>query len=183
MRSIGRDAITSEMHDIRDALDRAVKTVTLRPERGQRVYRNVAVVDRGTRCEAHEAGRQLTVDVGKALGGQEDRPNPSMILRSAISSCVAIGIKQWGARRGVDIELVEVVLETAIDARGQLGVCDEATPGFERMSLSISITSSAGERTIEEVVATALRHSPLMDVVLEPQRIERQLTVRDSATG
>lgn len=177
MNTISQDARTSDMHDIRDALNRAVKTVTLRPERGQRIYRNVAFVGQGTQCEVDEAGRHLTIDVGKALGGKDEGPNPSMILRSAISSCVAIGIKQWAARLGVDVEFVEVVFETAIDARGQLGVCDETTPGFESMSMSMSITSSAGHKTIEEIVETALRYSPLMDVILNQQRVERQVTV------
>lgn len=171
----------SEGQTIKQALERAAKTVTLRPERGQRVYRNVAVVRDGTRACVEEAGRGLTVDVGKALGGNDAGPTPSMILRSAMSSCVAIGVKQWAACGDVPIDRVEVVLETDVDARGQLTVCDDAVPGFEKVRLTITVTSTAPRAAIEEVVAKSLKYSPLMDVFSRPQRVEHRVSFAGAA--
>lgn len=162
---------------IKDALDRASKTVTLRPERGQRVYRNVARISEGTVCHVEEASRTLVVDVGKALGGDDHGPNPSMILRTAMSTCVAIGIKQWGARADVSIDHVEVAVETDVDARGQLGVNDDITPGFEDVRLMIDITSSAPESKIAELVAQSLKYSPLIDVFAKPQTVRHETVV------
>lgn len=172
----------SNTQTIKQALDRAVKTVTLRPERGQRVYRNVAIVDAGTRCETEEAGGTITMDVGKAVGGNDAGPTPSMVLRSAMSGCVAIGVKQWAARREVPIEQVEVILETDVDARGQLGVRDDIVPGFEGIRLTISVTSPAPPEVIEDLVATSLRYSPLMDVFCNPQPVEHRVSVNPSIT-
>ncbi len=165
------------MHRIGDALRRAEKTVRLRPERGQRTYRNVARVNHGTVCDVEEAGQHLIVDMGKALGGEESGPNPSMVLRSAISSCLAIGIKQWAAKRRVNLRRVEVALETDLDARGQLGVCDDIVPGFTEMRLSISIAAHAPRDVIDDVVATSIRYSPLMDVLFNPQNVTHNVTV------
>ena len=39
---------------IRQSLERAVETVTLRPNRGQRTYANVASIGEGTRCRVVE---------------------------------------------------------------------------------------------------------------------------------
>ncbi len=170
----------SDMQTIKQALDRAMKTVTLRPERGQRVYRNVARVGEGVLCHVEEADRSLTLDVGKALGGANAAPSPSMILRSALSGCVAIGVKQWAARRDVPIDRVEVTLEADVDARGQLGVCDDAAPGFERLRLTIAVTSPASAEVIEDLVAASLKYSPLMDVFARPQSVEHRISVARS---
>ena len=173
----------SDTQSIKQALDRATRTVTLRPERGQRVYRNVAIVSEGTLCQVEEAGRTLTLDVGKAVGGSDAGPTPSMVLRSAMSGCVAIGLKQWAARRDVPIDHVEVVLETDVDARGQLGLCGKAAPGFEGIRLTIAVTSPASLEAIEEVVAMSLKYSPLMDVFANPQVVEHQVSVNAPDIG
>ncbi len=162
---------------IKSALERAVKTVTLRPERGQRVYRNVASVREGTVCQVEESGRTLSLDVGKAVGGNDAGPNPSMVLRSAMSGCVAIGIRQWAARRDMPVDQVEVVLETDVDARGQLGVREDITPGFQGVRLAITVTSPASLEEIEDLVATSLQYSPLIDVFRKPQPVEHRLEV------
>ena len=171
----------SDRQTIKQALDRANKTVTLRPERGQRVYRNVATVGAGLQCHVEEAGRRLTMDVGKALGGHDAGPSPSMILRSAMSGCVAMGVKQWAARRDVPIDRVEVVLETDVDARGQLGVRNDVAPGFSKIRLTIAVASPAPLEVIEDVVAASLRYSPLMDVFVNPQSVEHRVSVVQGA--
>ena len=166
-----------ELRTIKQAIERAVKAVTLRPERGQRTYRNLARVDCGTLCHVEEAGRTLTLDVGKALGGNDQGPNPGMLLRSAMSGCVAIGIRQWAARRNLPIEQVEVQLETDVDARGQLGVCEAAAPGFQRVRMLITVTSAAPFAAIDDLVATSLKYSPLMDLFLNPQPVDHRLKI------
>lgn len=167
----------SDMQTIKQALVRAERTVTLRPERGRRVYRNVAVVREGIQCNVEEADQKLTLDVGKAVGGNDTGPTPSMVLRSAMSGCVAIGVKQWAARRDVPIDCVEVELETDVDARGQLGVCGKTVPGFEGIRLRIAVTSSAPRAVIDEVIADSLKYSPLMDVFVNPQSVGHRVTV------
>lgn len=167
-----------DQNHIREALRRAEKTVTLRPERGQRVYRNSAQVRHGTRCEVTEGAERMSVDVPRALGGAGDTPSPSTILRAAFTSCVAIGVKQWAARHDVPIEAVDVTLETDIDARGQLGVADQITPGFLGIRLEIDVASPAPGAEVEEIIAKSLRYSPLVDVFANPQLISQKIRVR-----
>ncbi len=172
----------TDLQIIKQAVERAVKTVTLRPERGQRVYRNTATVDDGLFCQVEEAGQCITMDMPKALGGDASAPNPSMVLRSAMSACVAIGIKQWAARRDVPIDRVEVTVATDVDARGQLGVVDDLTPGFEGIRLNIAVTSSSPSNVVEDIVQETLKYSPLMDVFIRPQSVtHRVVTVSDDA--
>lgn len=173
----------SDSQTIRQALDRACRTVTLRPERGQRVYRSVATVGAGTQCHVEEGDRSLTLDVVKALGGADAGPTPSMVLRAALSGCVAIGIKQFAAWRDIPVDAVEVALETDIDARGQLGVRDDIAPGFLGIRLAIRVQTSAPQAAIEDVVAASLRCSPLMDVFQNRQAIEHDVSILETGAA
>jgi uncharacterized OsmC-like protein len=160
---------------IRMSLARAEETVTLRPSRGQRTYVNVASIAEGTRCRVVEHHDELIVDIPKSIGGEGDGPSPSMILRAAISSCVAIGIKQWAARRNVGIDQVEVRLETDVDARGQLGLADDIPPGFLAIRLAIKVVSAADAVAVEDLVHTSLKYSPLMDLLGHGHVVETRL--------
>ncbi|MEM6554912.1 MAG: OsmC family protein [Pseudomonadota bacterium] len=162
---------------IKSALERSAQVVTLKPARGQRAYTNVATVDGGTVCRTVEKDQEIMVDVGKAMGGQDAGPSPSTVLRAAFSSCLAIGIKLWASRLEVPMEHITVTVETDVDARGQLGVCEHARTGFEAIRIAIAVRSDADRQAVEEVIETSLQHSPLMDVFRNPQTLETALTL------
>jgi len=163
--------------DTKRALDRADKLVTLAPERGQRTYVNNAVVEDGTRCAIFEKGYELFADAGRGLGGDDADPTPSMLLRSALSSCIAIGIKLWAARREVPIERVEVIVETDTDARGILGLCRKVPAGFTAIRAHIDVRTRASREVIEEIVASSLRFSPLIDALANAQLVATSVMV------
>ena len=168
--------------DIREALRRAERTVTLRPERGQRVFSNKASVRTGTICNVVEGDERITVDVPRSVGGKHELPSPSTILRTAFTSCIAIGVRQWAARRDIAIESVDVTLETDVDARGQLGVTDEIVPGFTDIRLEIDVVSSAPSAEVENIVAASLKYSPLLDVFMNPQHVHHRTRILVQST-
>ena len=162
---------------IKSALERSVQVVTLKPARGQRTYTNIATVGAGTVCHTIEKDQEITIDVGKAMGGQDAGPSPSTVLRAAFSSCLAIGIKLWASRDEVPMENITVTVETDVDARGQLGVCERVTPGFGAIRIGVAVQSDAPEAAVESVIDKSLRYSPLIDVFRNPQSIETALTI------
>lgn len=166
--------------ETRIALERADKLVTLAPERGRRTYLNTARITEGTLCEVEEKGHRFLVDAGKGLGGGDEHPTASAFLRGALSSCVAIGIKLWAARRQVPIDEVLVVVETDTDARGILGLEDRVPPGFTGLRMRIEVQSLAPQDEVEGIIAASLRFSPLMDVLANPQHFETTLAVTAS---
>jgi len=142
------------------------------PARGQRTYVNHAVVTDGTRCRVEEKGKVVLADAGRGMGGDDDEPTPSMLLRSALSSCMAIGVKLWAARADVPIDRVEVTLETDTDARGLLGLDERVPPGFTAISARIDLVSPAPPELVEQVVERSLRFSPLFDAIAHAQPVE-----------
>lgn len=165
---------------IKAALDRAANTIVLKPSVGQRVYAVAAVVEDGLACRVEEKEHSLLVDLPPSMGGDGGGPSPSMLMRAALSSCVAIGIKMWAARRGVAIDRIAVRLETDVDARGQFGVADDVSPGFEDIRLEIDIRSPVDPELIRDIIRTSLRYSPLMDAVREPQEISTHIRIQNT---
>ena len=162
---------------IKAALERANRTITQKPSVGQRVYVNTAVVENGLTCRVQEKHHVMTADLPPSMGGQDLGPSPSALLRAALSSCIAMGVKMWAARRDVAIDRVEVTVETDVDARGQFGVADEVTPGFEDVRIRIHIDSAADAALLNEIVETSFRYSPLMDAFRRAQAVATHLTV------
>lgn len=162
----------------KSALLRARHTVTLRPERGQRTYRSVATISDGTACCVTEGSQSFTMDVPPSVGGTDAGPSPSVILRAAVSSCVAIGIKQWAALHEIDVKSLDVVLDMQVDARGQLGVSESAAPGFENVNIAIELETNHPAEAVEAMVSEALRYSPLIDILKRPQTLDAIVKVK-----
>lgn len=166
---------------IKAALERAANTITLRPAVGQRVYVNTAVVEDGLTCRVQEKHHGMTADLPPSMGGADAGPSPSALLRAALSSCVAMGVKMWAARRDVAIDRVEVRVETDVDARGQFGVAEEISAGFEDIRMHIHVKSPAEEEVIRDIVETSLRFSPLMDALCKAQTIHTDVSLAPTA--
>lgn len=171
----------SDLDPIRTALERATHTVTLKPAFGQRTYGNTATVRGGLACSIVEGKHSLVSDVPSGMGGSGQGPSPSMLFRSAVSGCLAIGLKMWAARQNVPVEEVIVSVETDVDARGQFGVECDAAPGFEAIRIEIEMVSDAEPTAIETVVESTLRTSPMMDAIGGPDAATITTRIRQTA--
>ncbi len=137
-------------------------------------------------CEVEQDGWRMRIDEPVQDGGGGTAPHPGQMMRAAVAGCVAVGYRAWGARLGVAIDDVEVDVVCELDARGQLGFADGVTPGWQRITFDIRITSAAPEADVRRVVQTADRLSPMLanlsrDIervhnlrIVQPQRAQSQ---------
>ena len=86
---------------IRTAIERNAKAVTLRPSLGQGTAKTVVSLKPGLECEIVEGAWTLTVGMTEKSGGTNAGPNPGILGRGALGSCLAIGYAMWAARLGV----------------------------------------------------------------------------------
>lgn len=159
---------------IREISERNVRLLTCKPDRGHLTVATKARIDDGLRCVIEEGPWTLTADLPAKAGGEDSAPTPGMLGRGALASCLAIGITMWAARRGVPVDSVEVEVEADFDARGELGVGDAGT-GYREVRRVVSIASPAPRETLVDLVETAERHSPYLDVFARPQSMRRVL--------
>ncbi len=166
---------------IREIAERDCKMLALKPARGHMTGVTKARWVDGVRCEIEEGSWKLTADMPVKAGGEDTAPTPGMLGRGALASCLAIGITIWAARLGVPVDALEVEVQADFDARGELGVGDSIPPGYGEVRYLVSIESPAPKDALVELLETAERHSPYLDVFGRAQKMERVLRLNGEA--
>ena len=158
---------------IRETAERNVKILSLKPARGHLTGITTARIEEGLRCVIKDGAWTFAADMPVKAGGEESAPTPGALGRGALASCLAMSIAAWAARLEIRIDAVEVEVQAPFDARGELGMDDDILPGYQEVRYQISVESPASARVIEELIDTAARYSPYVDVFARAQAMSR----------
>lgn len=164
--------------DIKVALERNVKAVGLRPSVGQGTAVTRIRLRDGLACDITEGPWTMTAGMTEKYGGTNAGPNPGVLGRAALGSCLAIGYAMWAARLGVPFTALDVEIQADYDVRGELGVDDEVRPGYAAVRYVVTVTSPAAADEVRRVIDTADRYSSWRDVIANPVPLTRELHVR-----
>lgn len=167
----------ADTETIRTITERNIDLLARKPSRGHLTRITRARLIEGTYCEIEEGPWKLHADMPVKAGGDERAPTPGTLGRGALASCLAIGLAGWAARRGIALESLEVEVEADFDARGELGMDDAISPGYQAIRCTIAIDSPASESELRDLVETAVRYSPYYDIFTRPQPVSRVLRV------
>jgi len=161
---------------IKGAFDRNSRAVSLRPSVGQKtVVTKVRMLD-GLRCEIEEGRWTLTADTSEKSGGTGSGPDPGVLGRAGLGSCLAIGYAMWGAHLQVPLSKISVELHSDFDARGQFGL-DGIRPGHSEIRYIVHIESSAPEADVLGVIDSADAASMFLDAFANTQEFKRQVEI------
>ncbi|MCB0622085.1 MAG: OsmC family protein [Saprospiraceae bacterium] len=161
-------------NEIKAAFDRKVNALSLRPYVGQGTARtSVRIVD-GLSCEIQDGPWKLFADMSARSGGNGQGPDPGVLGRSALGSCLAISYVLWASRLEVPIDALEVDVEADYDARGMYG-WDEVEAGYLEVRYTVRVSSPAPREAIMEVLDLADRHGSYLAVFGKPQRVVREV--------
>ena len=169
--------------EIRTAIERNAKAVGLRPSLGQGTATTVVRLKPGLECQIVDGTWTLTVGMSEKSGGTNAGPNPGILGRGALGSCLAIGYAMWAARLGVPFEALEVQVEADYDSRGELGVSDEVPPGYRQVRYVVSVSSPASEDDVLKVIDTADKYSSYRDVFARAHDVRRELRITSTTRG
>ena len=107
---------------IRQSFARSEKALRIRPTLGHKTVRSRTVLADGLRCDTTEGRWTLSSDISDKAGGTGTAPDPGVLIRAALGSCLAMAYAQWAARHEVTLERIEVDVEGTFDAGAQYGV-------------------------------------------------------------
>lgn len=161
--------------DIKAAIVRNEDKIRQRPATGRLTKSTKARIRDGLTCEIEDGPWKLTADMRKSLGGNNEGPDPGVLGRAAIGSCLAIGYAIWFARLDVPLDGVEVEVEADFDYAGVLGVSD-VSAGYSELRYSVNVDSPASRNDITRVLDKADAHSPWltnMKTSFKPRRTVR----------
>lgn len=157
---------------IADALQRTRSVLQRRPETGRHDDAPATVRwDGGMRMVAgHASGTEVSTDMPTQFGGTGDQVTPGWLFRAGLASCAATSIAMAAAVQGIELTALEVHASSRSDARGLLGMPDEAGhrvfagPGDVELLVKIAARTVSPER-LRALVEDGYRCSPIPNAV------------------
>jgi uncharacterized OsmC-like protein len=162
--------------------DRKARAMSRRPALGRGTAQARIRLGEGLACDVEHRDRTLLVDEAASEGGGGAGPRPDELMCASIGASLAIGYRQWGARLGIPLDAVTVEMTCEYDLRGQLGVDDDVTAGWQSVRFDVTIASDAPEEAVRRLVETADRHSPMLANLAPSVRRVHHLRVVARAT-
>lgn len=167
--------------EIRSAIERNVKAITLRPAIAQNTAVTIVRLRDGLACDIEEGPWRLVAGMAEKFGGTSDGPTPGVFGRAALGSCLAVGYAMWAARLGVRIDALDIEIHADYDARGELGVSDDVRPGYTRIRYVVHVSSPNSEEEILRWLDTADRYSSWRDNIANAVPLVREVRLSVSA--
>jgi len=153
----------SDINDLKTIQERAIKALQLRPSVGQGTATTRVRVRGGVTCDIEDGPWKLVADEMPGDGGAGLGPDPGVLVRAGLGSCLAMGYVLSAARLDIPLDSVEVIVEADYDARGMFGVDDSVPPGWGAVRYTAVIASPAPPERVREMVEFADGHSPILD--------------------
>jgi uncharacterized OsmC-like protein len=165
--------------DLKALFERKARAIARRPAFGRGAGQARIRLGQGLACDVEHGAHKLLVDQPASEGGGDAGPPPDELMRASIGASLAMGYRLWGARLDVVIDAVEVEMTCEYDLRGQLGVADDVSAGWQSVRFDVAITSEGPEEAVRRVVETAERLDPMLaNLAPSVQRVRHLSIVR-----
>ena len=107
------------------------------------------------------------VDEPPLIGGTDTGPTPVELVLAALGTCQEIVYATYARVLGIPLDGVTVNAEGRLDLRGFFGVGEHA-PGFQDVTYTVDIASTASAEDIARLVETVNNHCPVLDILQQP---------------
>ncbi|HLS88562.1 MAG TPA: OsmC family protein [Sphingobacteriaceae bacterium] len=154
-----------------------VRKVEEEPATGNVTFRTVTGWKGGAATETRARDYVLQADEPDELGGGDSGPNPVELLLAGVATCFVAGLTTRAARRGIDFKQLEVITEGDLDLRGYLGLDPQVRPGFANLRYTVRIESDADPEVLNQLIAEAHEHSPMVESIANGVRVERAVEI------
>lgn len=165
-----------------EAFRETIATVEENPEAGRLTWRGRVSWDGhfglDARTEAIEQlgqviPRRFTLrgDHPPELLGENTGPTAVETLLAALGSCIAGTYAAHATAQGVELQELEVAVESAIDLNGFLQLAP-APAGLDGVRVTIRVRSEADDTKLEEIRRIVTNASPVHDSLARPVAIE-----------
>lgn len=102
------------------------------------------------------------------LLGNNEGANPVEFLLHALAGCVTTTTVLHATARGIQLKKISTELVGNIDVNGLLALDDDATVGYESITIKMDIEADCSDEELEELLSFAKDHSPVCNTVCRP---------------
>jgi uncharacterized OsmC-like protein len=167
---------------IREAMERNIRAIELRPSLGRGTAVTRVKVRDGFTCDVEEGRFHLVADMAPKNGGEDAGPNPGIYGRAALGTCMAMGYMIFASLRGIPIDALEIEIQAEYDSRAELGMTGEQ-PGYDQVRVLVTVQSSASEEDVRRMLDDAEAHSPYLAVFRKPVDVRVESRVLSTAAA
>ncbi len=164
----------SSMEKLRSVFERTRTALKKRSTLGKGTATTRATIRDGLTCEVEDGRWSFVADLSEKAGGGGEGPDPGVLGRAALGSCLAVGYVIWASYRGVPLSSVQVEVEADYDVRPQYGV-GESSPAYQAIRCVVHVESPAPEEDVRAVLEEAEAHSPYLALFRDPQEVSREV--------
>jgi len=100
-----------------------------------------------------------------SVGGGDAAPSPGWLFRAALASCEATLIAMRAAGAGIDLERLQVVVDSESDDRGILGLAGDVPAGPLSVRVRVQVSAKDPSAPLRSIVEDAAVHCPVHDAV------------------
>jgi len=127
---------------------------------------------------SHQTAFRYGADHPAVLVGEDRGPTPIEFLLHGLAACIAAGIGNIAAARGITLTSVESRVEGDIDLRGLLGLSDTVRNGYEGIRISFDIAGDAPAEKLRQIVEQSRARSAVFDVLTNGVPVEFSINTR-----
>jgi len=117
-------------------------------------------------------GIEVKIGDHALIVGGDDGLGPGSLSLVGLAGCSLGAFALAAASKGIPVDSVEVTVTADIDMRGQMDLEDGVPKGFTNICHEARIQSSASEKVIKKLKATAESWCPAYDTIVRPHEIE-----------
>lgn len=152
---------------IKSSVENLIEAVKNNPKLANSVFRASTYSDQANfTVRSDIRGFTVPIDEPRELGGNDTAPNPVELLLAALGGCQEIVYRAFAAVMGIEIERIEVHAKGHLDLHGFLGLSESVPPGFNAISFTTRIVSSASPESIKQLAALVEKHCPVQDTLV-----------------
>jgi uncharacterized OsmC-like protein len=167
---------------IKTKFERNARALALRPGVGRGTAVTTVRLSDGLACEIEEGPWRFASDMSRKAGGDDSAPNPGIIGRAALGTCLATSYALWAATMGVEFDRLEVEVQADYDTRGMYGVGD-APPGYIQIRYVVTVESDAPESEVMRVLDQSDACCDYLAVFRDPQDVRREVRILNRSPG
>jgi uncharacterized OsmC-like protein len=112
----------------------------------------------------HAAAWTYDADHPAVLVGEDQGPTPVEYLLHALAACLASGLANIAAARGVNLDEVTTSVEGDVDLRGILGLSGDVRNGFRQIAVRFALRGDDPDK-LRAVVEQSRRRSAVYDLL------------------
>ena len=155
----------------------------MKPESARALFHSQSALQDGLRTEANLRHHKLVVDEPEALGGTDAGPNPVELILAALGTCQEITYRAYATALGIPLDNVSVSLEGELDLRGFFGVDESVRAGYQKITGTVTLESSADEATLQSLRDAVNAHCPVLDIISQPVPVALELNIKGTSAA